>query len=603
MGIYLWPNIPRPACIAKNGVETINIYNMKNHYSFILAGLMAALPAASWAAVAPHTSCSSTGFSKMAAERLAPRKSAARTQHRASGPAHVITKAPGERHTFFRNVEGFGLNFFGMPEAYTASGVAQTFSFDGNDVYMYSPISTYPTDSWIKGTVTDEGFLFTFPQSILREFDDDPEWGYEQFYDVNLLELVHDEDYGDFYEMPEDNVPNELLLRRLDDGSYGFESEIVECYNTEDDETYYMPRYIVAVTTCWDDEEYFPEWIGYGDFFDNQMPFNGTPVEAPADLTTRSWTVVSESDGHDIKVGFDGTDVYFQGLFNEMPEAWVKGTLANGMVTIPCGQFVGINPDTNLFCFFYAGAMNAYFDEETWRMAFDIDIDENGVLSFNEDNQRMETNQGFVLFSSEKAMTASGYLQTPTIMVQPADIDLTPVLPEITGYMDYGTWGNYAGVQFLTSTLDSDGYWIGPSADFSYRLISDGNPVIFSHSEDYPFINEEMEWVPYTFTDNYSIMIDNRLVGDMRDHMVYYHVLSEQYTAIQVRYVDPANGKEYLSKKLVFWGNDPNTVEATDVDADAECEYFNLQGIRVASPEKGIYIRRVGGNVEKVIIR
>lgn len=44
-----------------------------------------------------------------------------------------------------------------------------------------------------------------------------------------------------------------------------------------------------------------------------------------------------------------------------------------------------------------------------------------------------------------------------------------------------------------------------------------------------------------------------------------------------------------------------NDIEA--VDADAPVEYYNLQGVRVADPTPGLYIRRQGNNVSKVIIR
>lgn len=43
------------------------------------------------------------------------------------------------------------------------------------------------------------------------------------------------------------------------------------------------------------------------------------------------------------------------------------------------------------------------------------------------------------------------------------------------------------------------------------------------------------------------------------------------------------------------------TVETED--ADAPVELFNLQGVRVANPENGLYIRRQGNKVEKVVIR
>ncbi len=40
-----------------------------------------------------------------------------------------------------------------------------------------------------------------------------------------------------------------------------------------------------------------------------------------------------------------------------------------------------------------------------------------------------------------------------------------------------------------------------------------------------------------------------------------------------------------------------------DNDSDAEVEYYNLQGVRVANPENGLYIRRQGKSVSKCYIR
>jgi len=45
-------------------------------------------------------------------------------------------------------------------------------------------------------------------------------------------------------------------------------------------------------------------------------------------------------------------------------------------------------------------------------------------------------------------------------------------------------------------------------------------------------------------------------------------------------------------------------VANVSVDANGgEVEYFNLQGIRVKNPANGIYIRRQGKNVSKVLVK
>lgn len=48
----------------------------------------------------------------------------------------------------------------------------------------------------------------------------------------------------------------------------------------------------------------------------------------------------------------------------------------------------------------------------------------------------------------------------------------------------------------------------------------------------------------------------------------------------------------------------PTTINKIESDdADSAIEYYNLQGIRVIKPERGVYIRRIGSKSEKVIIR
>lgn len=44
-------------------------------------------------------------------------------------------------------------------------------------------------------------------------------------------------------------------------------------------------------------------------------------------------------------------------------------------------------------------------------------------------------------------------------------------------------------------------------------------------------------------------------------------------------------------------------VEVDDADADAPVEYYNLQGVRVADPSNGIYIRRQGSKAVKVYVK
>lgn len=44
-------------------------------------------------------------------------------------------------------------------------------------------------------------------------------------------------------------------------------------------------------------------------------------------------------------------------------------------------------------------------------------------------------------------------------------------------------------------------------------------------------------------------------------------------------------------------------IEGVEADENAPVEYYNLQGVRVANPENGIFIRRQGAKVEKVYVK
>lgn len=50
-------------------------------------------------------------------------------------------------------------------------------------------------------------------------------------------------------------------------------------------------------------------------------------------------------------------------------------------------------------------------------------------------------------------------------------------------------------------------------------------------------------------------------------------------------------------------GNLSGVDTVTTDNGDSAVEYYNLQGIRVDNPSAGIYIRRHGNTVTKVVIR
>lgn len=55
--------------------------------------------------------------------------------------------------------------------------------------------------------------------------------------------------------------------------------------------------------------------------------------------------------------------------------------------------------------------------------------------------------------------------------------------------------------------------------------------------------------------------------------------------------------------RVLYWGGEPAGVEAVSVDkADGTAEFYNLQGMPVANPSGGIFIRRQNAVTEKVLL-
>lgn len=69
-----------------------------------------------------------------------------------------------------------------------------------------------------------------------------------------------------------------------------------------------------------------------------------------------------------------------------------------------------------------------------------------------------------------------------------------------------------------------------------------------------------------------------------------------------VGFVSSYNGNAQFQPISVV-ENSSSAIDEIGVDENAPVEFFNLQGVRVENPENGIFVRRQGGKVSKVVIR
>lgn len=144
-------------------------------------------------------------------------------------------------------------------------------------------------------------------------------------------------------------------------------------------------------------------------------------------------------------------------------------------------------------------------------------------------------------------------------------------------------------------------YYKPENNDYALATISGDNDVKFTLENTLNTINVANDGlsnttpIDITYTDAAGVSSDNVpantvVVKNCTDPKLF-NITNEGLT------LAAKDGNLILAKKV-----SSGVEDVMAEDADAPVEWFNLQGIRVANPENGIYIRRQGNKVEKVVL-
>lgn len=107
--------------------------------------------------------------------------------------------------------------------------------------------------------------------------------------------------------------------------------------------------------------------------------------------------------------------------------------------------------------------------------------------------------------------------------------------------------------------------------------------------------------------NNANTFADVTLPGTLNQFNKYskwnWHYVAPKDGVKDIKILDK-KGTQYLDNFFVCFApeNGAGVAEMT-IDENAPVEYFNLQGVKVANPENGIFIRRQGTKVEKIMVK
>lgn len=259
-------------------------------------------------------------------------------------------------------------------------------AFDGSDVYLQG-LAYYFPEAYVKGTLTEDGQVVVPSGQFVGE----------DKYGVEYIVALDVNEEGNF----------------IDAESFAFD------YDAESG---------VLTLTGMYGESGTKNSSSLWDYFDEATFTPGAlvlpdVVEAPEGLETETWYFIATNAdgkavrGNELQIGTDGSDMYVQGLCEYLPEAWVKGTVAeDGTVTFASGQFYGTyNDQYNLF---FVG-----YDSEAKEIS---DV----VFTFDEEGKTMTTNQWIILNGKQSALSVYDYFTDITISSEQPEIPEAVVAPE-----------------------------------------------------------------------------------------------------------------------------------------------------------------------------
>ena len=522
---------------------------------------------------------------------------------RAAEITPIIKDAPGTTQNYCKDVVGYG-----MGQPIQGYAVASSVNWDGDDAYFYDIITAAPIGSYVKATREGNELILPMNQTVL-DYDDE-----EYVLNFGLLRPVFSEVNGDISVWFEYSDDYDYVTYTID-GSGSMELKSPEAKYTSEgfSPSYYgFPDYVIGY---YYNDDYV--WAGYCDVFQIYDEFNFPRVEMPADIDTTSMTYVNEYGmGVIVTVGITEDALYFKGLSAFAPNAVFKADIVeNGTrLAVEPNQYVGI--EAGLYYIITStvtedsnGNMDiASYDEPAY---FVVERDETGkILSISADPD----SPNFLAFNDDP------FFFYP--MDSFKDLNLTvqesfegiPSTPYGAFYEDYSTMMGANYIFFRLSSFAYNGNIIDVN-NLYYQIFVNGDPFEFEQTEGINLLGEEItmyrgikeptDLVPYTFAN------DVDLYEDMGGTFVVA-LYSEGIETVGVQAVYFCNGVETRSGLVtidVETGEETITpgsgtkVENISMDDVVSIEYFDLNGVRVSNPDKGLFIKKYNLSSGKSVSR
>ena len=236
----------------------------------------------------------------------------------------IIAPAEGTRQVYSRS--GMMLINDAGVEVVEQSGNLQVVTCNDGTVYIRNILASEPTGAWVKGQ--KEGNIITVATR-------------QPIYYNSLADVTYSIGWGIYEEW-------------MDSYSWYEDATTIDFEIDEEEKTISLQGSSrnMFIGLFWDDDNSFAwrcDWESVWTYANDFEPLPVVTVTAPENLTTEEWYVYGHKTVQEqrqlvkgkVTVGFSGNDVYLKGVFAQYPDAWMKGTIADGTASFEGLQVLG----------------------------------------------------------------------------------------------------------------------------------------------------------------------------------------------------------------------------------------------------------------------
>lgn len=475
--------------------------------------------------------------------------------------------------------EGWGWAFTGggnmMCE--NSAGSVNMLVRDGSTIYLSNPMSLIPVEGWLEGTVEGNKVSLKLPQLVQHRTVTGAGSSDREYNDyIVALDYGEDEEGGWYFPCP--------------DQVYNFTVGADGSWIPEDDSIMLGHCVWVDPKDYGVDEEPQWDWQGAGDIYLKLNPVDAHVVTAPEDATFEAYNLIYNNTYVPIEVAFDNADVYFKGLCTFDPtlrDALIKGEVKGDKIVLPTGQFFGVSEEYLNTIYFMAGDSGILTDEDGNNFR-KFEPGDDLTFDFDEANHLMMTQNDYCMTVTMAEPYYYDFVLNPVVRKDDPDLEVKELLPPI--YWDFYPQNDQYmlpnQVVFIIPEVSAE--YIPLDTDRIFYQVFVDDALFEFQPDEYDYLTETMTDVPFGYNDDWDFYGEGQL------QYVFVAPFDVESLAVRYLYRNPDDSTIY-SPKLYFIGDPSSVSSAVDESEVQSVEWYDLTGLRLSSPAKGLNL--------KVIIR